>query len=28
VWGNLLMAATFGALHIFFGLWIAREYGG
>jgi hypothetical protein len=27
-WGNLLMAAAFGALHIFFGLWIAREYGG
>ena len=28
IWGNLLMAATFGALHILFGLWIAREYGG
>jgi hypothetical protein len=28
VWGNLLMGATFGALHIFFGLWIAREHGG
>jgi hypothetical protein len=28
LWGNLLMAATFGALHIFFGLWIAREHGG
>jgi hypothetical protein len=28
MWGNLLMAATFGVLHIFFGLWIAREYGG
>jgi hypothetical protein len=27
-WGNLLMATTFGGLHIFFGLWIAREYGG
>ena len=27
-WGSLLMAVTFGALHIFFGLWIAREYGG
>lgn len=27
-WGNLLMGAAFGALHIFFGLWIAREYGG
>jgi len=28
VWGNLLMGATFGALHILFGLWIAREHGG
>ena len=27
-WDNLLMAASFGALHIFFGLWIARKYGG
>jgi len=27
-WGNLLMATTFGGLHIFFGLWIAREHGG
>lgn len=27
-WGNWLMAATFGAFHIIFGLVIARHYGG
>jgi hypothetical protein len=27
-WGNLLMAAGFGGLHIGFGLIIARNYGG
>jgi hypothetical protein len=27
-WGNYFMAAGFGGLHIGFGLWIARRYGG
>lgn len=27
-WGNIFMAAGFGALHIIFGLHIARSYGG
>jgi hypothetical protein len=27
-WENLLMAIGFGGLHIGFGLWIARRYGG
>ena len=26
--GNLAMAAAFGGLHIIFGVWIARRYGG
>jgi len=27
-WGNLLMGAGFGGLHILFGGWIARKHGG
>jgi hypothetical protein len=27
-WGNVLMAVSFGGLHILFGLWIARNHGG
>ncbi len=27
-WGNLIMAAGFGGLHIGFGIWIARRHGG
>lgn len=27
-WGNLLMALGFGGIHIGFGSWIARRYGG
>jgi hypothetical protein len=28
MWGDLLMAAGFGFVHIGFGIWIARNYGG
>jgi len=28
VWGNLLLAAGFGGLHILFGIWITVNYGG
>ena len=27
-WGDLFMAAGFGAVQIAFGIWIARNYGG
>jgi hypothetical protein len=27
-WGDVFMAAGFGAVHIAFGVWIARHYGG
>jgi hypothetical protein len=27
-WGNMLMAAGFGVVHIAFGVWIAKHYGG
>jgi hypothetical protein len=27
-WGNLLMAAGFGVVHMAFGVWIAKHYGG
>ena len=27
-WGDVLMAVSFGGLHILFGLWIARNHGG
>jgi hypothetical protein len=27
-WGNLLMAMGFGGIHLGFGAWIARRYGG
>jgi hypothetical protein len=28
VWGDIFMAAGFGIVHIAFGVWIARHYGG
>jgi len=27
-WSNALLALGFGGLHILFGMWIARKYGG
>lgn len=27
-WANAMLGAGFGGLHLFFGLWIARRYGG